>query len=157
MCGCRGRWRGTRRAVRCCAMGSGRGSLGLGARGCAGRVCGGIRSWVVGGLVSCGTSSPLGVPLPCVPSIAPPSPSVRQTKETKEATTRTYICARFPGTINRSSPTSALPVARIRFSPLAVSGMSVTPVWRPLSDHSVSPWRTMKTRGSGIVGLFVSV
>ncbi|KAL3712835.1 hypothetical protein TMatcc_001537 [Talaromyces marneffei ATCC 18224] len=28
--------------------------------------------------------------------------------------------------------------------------MSVVPVWRPLRDHSVSPWRTMKQRGSGI-------
>jgi hypothetical protein len=34
---------------------------------------------------------------------------------------------------------------------LGVRGMSVEPVWRPLRDHSVSPWRTMKTRGSGIV------
>lgn len=61
------------------------------------------------------------------------------------------MCARFPGTINRSSPTSALPVALIRFSPFAVRGISVLPVCRPLSDHSVSPWRIMKTRGSGIV------
>lgn len=28
--------------------------------------------------------------------------------------------------------------------------MSVVPVWRPLRDHSVSPWRTMKTRGVGM-------
>ena len=53
----------------------------------------------------------------------------------------------FDGTINRSSPTSALPVALIRFSPLAVNGSSVEPVWRPFSDHSVSPCRIMKTRG----------
>jgi hypothetical protein len=58
------------------------------------------------------------------------------------------MCARFEGTINRSSPTSAFPVARTRFSPSSVSGMSEIPVWRPFSDHSVSPWRTMKTRGS---------
>lgn len=55
------------------------------------------------------------------------------------------------GTIRRSGPTIALPVARTRFSPLAVSGMSVRPVCLPLSDHSVSPWRTMKTLGVGIV------
>lgn len=61
-----------------------------------------------------------------------------------------YMCANFEGTINRSSPTSALPVARTRFSPFTVRGMSVVPVWRPLRDHSVSPWRMMKTRGSGI-------
>jgi hypothetical protein len=60
------------------------------------------------------------------------------------------MCARFPGTISLSSPTSAFPVATIRFSPLGVSGMSDTPVCRPLRDHSVSPWRIMKTRGSGI-------
>ena len=39
-----------------------------------------------------------------------------------------YMCARFPGTISRSSPTRALPVARILFSPLAVRGSSVVPV-----------------------------
>ena len=50
-----------------------------------------------------------------------------------------YMWAILEGTISRSSPTSAFPVARIRFSPLAVSGMSDVPVWRPLSDHSVSP------------------
>ena len=55
--------------------------------------------------------------------------------------------ASLAGTIRRSGPTRALPVALILFSPLAVSGMSVRPVWRPSSDHSVSPWRTMKTRG----------
>jgi len=37
----------------------------------------------------------------------------------------------------------------MRFSPLAVRGMSEVPVWRPLRDHSVSPWRIMKTRGVG--------
>jgi hypothetical protein len=63
-----------------------------------------------------------------------------------------YMCARLLGTIKRSSPTRAFPVARMRFSPLAVRGMSVVPVWRPLRDHSVSPWRIMKTRGSGILG-----
>jgi len=66
---------------------------------------------------------------------------------------RAYMCARLLGTIRRSSPTSAFPVARTRFSPFAVSGMSEVPVCRPLRDHSVSPWRTMKTRGSGMVGL----
>lgn len=63
---------------------------------------------------------------------------------------RMYICARFPGTINLSSPTNALPVAFMRFSPAAVRGSSVVPVCLPLSDHSVSPCRIMKTRGSGI-------
>ena len=29
--------------------------------------------------------------------------------------------------------------------------MSVTPVWRPLRDQEVSPWRMMKTRGVVIV------
>lgn len=60
--------------------------------------------------------------------------------------------ASFLGTIKRSLPTNAFPVAITRFSPLAVNGMSVTPVWRPLSDHSVSPWRTMKTRGVDMAG-----
>lgn len=55
--------------------------------------------------------------------------------------------ASFLGTINRSLPTRARPVALIRFSPFAVRGMSVEPVCRPLSDHSVSPWRMMKTLG----------
>ena len=40
----------------------------------------------------------------------------------------TYMCARLLGTINLSSPTSALPVAFTRFSPFSVSGMSETPV-----------------------------
>jgi hypothetical protein len=62
----------------------------------------------------------------------------------------TDMHARFPGTMRRSFPTRALPVARMRFSPAGVRGMSVVPVWRPSRDHSVSPWRTMKTRGSGI-------
>lgn len=44
----------------------------------------------------------------------------------------------------------ARPVALTRFSPLAVRGISVEPVWRPSRDHSVSPWRTMKTRGVDI-------
>jgi len=65
---------------------------------------------------------------------------------------RTYMCAIFEGTISLSSPTSALPVARIRFSPFAVSGMSDVPVWRPLSDQSVSPCRIMKARGVVIGG-----
>jgi hypothetical protein len=39
-----------------------------------------------------------------------------------------YICASFDGFMSLSSPTSALPVAIIRFSPLAVSGSSVVPV-----------------------------
>ena len=50
-----------------------------------------------------------------------------------------------------SSPTSARPVARIRFSPFSVSGSSVVPVCRPLSDQSVSPCRMMKVRGVVIV------
>lgn len=49
--------------------------------------------------------------------------------------------------MSRSLPTRALPVAFTRFSPLAVRGISVRPVCRPLRDHSVSPWRMMKTRG----------
>ena len=57
------------------------------------------------------------------------------------------MCEILDGTINLSLPTSAFPVARMRFSPLAVRGSSEVPVWRPLSDHSVSPWRMMKTRG----------
>jgi hypothetical protein len=63
----------------------------------------------------------------------------------------TDMCARLDGTIKRSAPTSALPVARTRFSPVGVRGMSDVPVWRPLRDHSVSPWRIMKTRGEGMV------
>jgi hypothetical protein len=59
----------------------------------------------------------------------------------------TYMWTSCFGTIKRSSPTRARPVARTRFSPLLVRGMSEVPVWRPSSDHSVSPWRTMKHRG----------
>jgi hypothetical protein len=58
-----------------------------------------------------------------------------------------YMWASFRGTIKRSSPTNALPVAMILFSPSVVNGSSVVPVCRPLRDHSVSPWRTMKTLG----------
>jgi hypothetical protein len=58
-----------------------------------------------------------------------------------------YMWTSCFGTTNRSSPTSARPVARTRFSPFGVSGMSEVPVCRPLSDHSVSPCRTMKHRG----------
>lgn len=54
--------------------------------------------------------------------------------------------------MSRSSPTKALPVARIRFSPLSVRGSSVVPVCRPFSDHSVSPCRMMKARGVVIGG-----
>lgn len=61
-----------------------------------------------------------------------------------------YMCANLLGTMSRSSPTRARPVARMRRSPLAVRGSSVEPVCRPFSDHSVSPWRTMKTRGVGM-------
>ena len=50
-----------------------------------------------------------------------------------------YMWASLEGTMRRSSPTRAFPVARIRFSPLAVRGMSVVPVCLPLRDHSVSP------------------
>ena len=57
------------------------------------------------------------------------------------------MCLICFGTMSLSFPTSALPVARTRFSPAAVSGMSVEPVCLPESDHSVSPWRTMKQRG----------
>jgi len=57
------------------------------------------------------------------------------------------MCATLEGTISLSSPTRAFPVARMRFSPLAVNDMSEVPVCRPLSDHSVSPWRIMKARG----------
>ena len=63
-----------------------------------------------------------------------------------------YIWASLEGTMSLSSPTSARPVARIRFSPFSVSGSSVVPVCRPLSDHSVSPWRMMKARGIVIAG-----
>jgi hypothetical protein len=61
------------------------------------------------------------------------------------------MCARLPGTISLSSPTSAFPVATTRFSPLAVNESSVVPVCRPFRDHSVSPCRMTNTRGSGIV------
>lgn len=64
----------------------------------------------------------------------------------------THMCVSFLGTIKRSLPTRALPVALTLFSPLAVSGMSLTPVCLPLRDHSVSPWRTMKTRGVAMIG-----
>lgn len=67
------------------------------------------------------------------------------------------MCASLLGTMSRSEPTRARPVARMRRSPFAVRGCSVVPVCRPLSDHSVSPWRTMKTRGVGIVGGEVGV
>lgn len=60
---------------------------------------------------------------------------------------QTYTWASLPGTISRSSPINALPVALTRFSPLRVRSNSVIPVCLPLSDHSVSPWRTMKARG----------
>lgn len=61
--------------------------------------------------------------------------------------------ASLEGTMSLSSPTNARPVARILFSPFFVSGSSVVPVCRPLSDHSVSPWRMMKARGVVIAGL----
>jgi len=61
--------------------------------------------------------------------------------------------ARFRGTINLSSPTRALPVAIIRFSPLAVNGSSVVPVCLPFNDHSVSPCLTTKTRGVVILSV----
>jgi hypothetical protein len=68
-----------------------------------------------------------------------------------------YICTNFLGTISLSFPMRARPVARIRFSPLAVRGSSVAPVWRPLRDHSVSPWRIMNTRGvADIVGFLLA-
>jgi hypothetical protein len=60
---------------------------------------------------------------------------------------KTNMWAKFLGTINLSSPTSALPVALILLSPFAVSGSSVVPVCLPFKDHSVSPWRTTNTRG----------
>lgn len=71
----------------------------------------------------------------------------RQSKET-------YMWAIFLGAMRRSGPTRAFPVALTRFSPLEVSGMSVKPVWRPSSDHSVSPWRIRKTRGVDMFGMF---
>lgn len=64
--------------------------------------------------------------------------------------------ASFEGTINRSSPINALPVALIRFSPLAVKWSSVEPVCRPFSDHSVSPWRMMNTRGVVMARLYAA-
>ena len=63
----------------------------------------------------------------------------------------TYMCASFEGTMSRSAPTSACPVARIRRSPFLVSGSSVVPVCRPFRDHSVSPWRMIKARGVTIL------
>ena len=61
------------------------------------------------------------------------------------------MCASFEGTMSRSAPTSACPVARIRRSPFVVSGSSVVPVCRPFRDHWVSPWRTIKARGVTIL------
>lgn len=63
-----------------------------------------------------------------------------------------YMWASLEGTMSRSWPTSARPVARILFSPFSVSGSSVVPVCLPFRDHSVSPWRMMKARGVVIVG-----
>lgn len=60
-------------------------------------------------------------------------------EEEEEEERLVYICATLLGTINLSSPTNAFPVARIRFSPFSVSGISVVPVCRPFNDHSVSP------------------
>lgn len=57
------------------------------------------------------------------------------------------MCARLLGLINLLSPTRACPVCLILDSPFVVRARSVLPVCRPLSDHSVSPWRMMKTRG----------
>lgn len=42
-------------------------------------------------------------------------------------------------------------MAKIRFSPFEVSCSSVVPVCLPFRDHSVSPWRMMKTLGVAIV------
>ena len=69
----------------------------------------------------------------------------------------TKTAARLLGTISLSGPTNARPVARMRFSPLAVSGMSVTLVCRPLSDHSVSPWRMRNNLGTGGPILFAII
>lgn len=109
-----------------CAMGSGRGSQGREVQGCAGRGGVAIHSYnlILATYIASG---------------------FLEREESR------YMCARFPGTMSLSSPTSAFPVARTRFSPLAVKGSSVVPVWRPLSDHSVSPWRIIKTRGSGMM------
>ena len=60
----------------------------------------------------------------------------------------THMCFSCFGTMSLSSPTRALPVARTRFSPLDVSGMSELPVCFPDRDHSVSPCRIMKQRGA---------
>lgn len=59
-----------------------------------------------------------------------------------------YICASLEGTTKRSSPTKALPVALMRFSPLLVSGMSVLPVCLAGSSDvwSVMLMRRMDTR-----------
>lgn len=51
------------------------------------------------------------------------------------------------GTMRRSLPTRARPVARTRFSPEGVRGMLVVEVCLPERDQVVSPWRIMKTRG----------
>lgn len=58
-----------------------------------------------------------------------------------------YTWVSLSGTMSLSFPTRALPVAVTLFSPSAVRAISVTPVCLPVSDHSVSPWRAMKTRG----------
>lgn len=57
------------------------------------------------------------------------------------------MCVSLFGTTRRSFPTNARPVATTRFSPAFVSGISVKPVCWPVKDHSVSPWRTINTRG----------
>lgn len=64
---------------------------------------------------------------------------------------RAYTWTSFLGAISRSFPTSAFPVALIRFSPFSVRARSVIPVCRPFSDHSVSPWRMMKQRGAMLI------
>ncbi len=66
----------------------------------------------------------------------PPRVGVGFVEERKK---KTHMWSSLLGTMRRSGPTMALPVASTRFSPFGVSGMSVRPVCLPLSDHSVSP------------------
>lgn len=47
----------------------------------------------------------------------------------------TYMCARLRGTMRRSLPMRALPVALIRFSPFGVNGSSVVPVCLEFSSQ----------------------
>ena len=63
-------------------------------------------------------------------------PRVRRSRGRAGAGSSAHARTRSPSTQGRS--------ARACVSPCGVSGMSVTPVCRPDSDHSVSPWRKIE-------------